>query len=494
MDADYRVVIVDDEEASLLYLRSIIDQFCHGFRVVREANDGMEALQALAEEKPDVLITDVRMPGMDGVALAKEARRCYPEITILMISGYSDFEYARGAVSAGAEEYLLKPLNVMQIAGIMENIRGRLDDKYDRLRAETLNAAVYEGKYDPKLFGQLFGPKRFHMAVIRQGNLRSKSRLPYIGESVLPDVQGEERLWLFKGRDRREWICVMPGDAAPERVLKLQEDPEGLPVTIVYSKNVAADALQSTAAKLTEALENRLVMGMNQRIRLGGSGSDGKSAAVDSVLQKMRHCISVSDYQRLKDLLVQWAMECDRTAMPQRLAEDAVDRIASIALDELPVHRDRRRDVRMELEEIFQVARSMTEAMSGVWDILFEAAAREANKDRRQRDNGELMGEIITYIREHYAQPLSVQSVCAAFGVSPTYLSRLFRHESSTTFSELLTECRIEQAKALMLAHGDSKLKDIAQCVGYEDPSYFIKVFKKQTGMTPTQFMDGKLQ
>lgn len=285
-------------------------------------------------------------------------------------------------------------------------------------------------------------------------------------------------MWLLKGRDRREWICVLNGDADPERALEIQEDPEGLPVTVVYRKKVAADALQSTAAMLTEALENRLVMGVNQLIRMSGSGGDGKSAIPNSMLQKIRHCISVSDYQRLKELLVQWAMECDRTALPQRLAEEAVERIASIALDELPMHRDRRRDVRMELEEIFQVARSMTEAMSGVWDILFEAAAREANKDRRQRDNGELMGEIITYIRERYAQLLSVQSVCAAFGVSPTYLSRLFRHESSTTFSELLTDCRIEQAKALMLTHGDSKLKDIAQCVGYEDPSYFIKVFK----------------
>lgn len=443
MDTDYRVVIVDDEEASLLYLRSIIDQFCPGFQVVREANDGLEALQALAEKKPDVLITDVRMPGMDGIALAKEARRLYPEITILMISGYSDFEYARGAVSAGAEEYLLKPLNVMQIAGIMENIRSRLDGKYDRLRADALNAAVYEGRVESQLFSQLFDLQRFHMAVIRRGNLRSKSRLPYIGESILPAVQSKEQLWLLKGRDRQEWICVLPGNTDPERVLNLQEDPEGLPVTIVYSKSVSPDALQFTAVKLTEVLEKRLVIGMNQLIRMSGSENDTGNTLTDSMLQKIRHCISVSDYQHLKDLLVQWAMECDRTALPQRLAEDAVNRIASIALDELPVHRDRRRDVRMELEEIFQVARSMTEAMSGVWDILFEAAAREANKDRRQRDN-----------------------------------------------SELLTDCRIEQAKALMLAHGDSKLKDIALCVGYEDPSYFIKVFKKQTGMTPTQFME----
>lgn len=187
MDADYRVVIVDDEEASLLYLRSIIDQFCPGFRVVREANDGLGARQVLAKEKPDVLITDVRMPGMDGVALAKEARRFYPEITILMISGYSDFEYARGAVSVGAEEYLLKPLNVMQIAGIMENIRGRLDDKYERLRAEALNAAVYEGKYDLRLFRQLFGQPRFHMAAIRRGNLRvNRAYLTLVKVSRLP--------------------------------------------------------------------------------------------------------------------------------------------------------------------------------------------------------------------------------------------------------------------------------------------------------------------
>jgi len=495
MDTIYRVLIVDDEEASLIYLRSIIDNYCPGFCVLREAHDGADALMMLGEEEPDVLITDVRMPGMDGVALAKEARRMYPDITILMISGYSDFEYARGAVSAGAAEYLLKPLNVMQIARIMEDIRCRLDARYALLRTSFLRNAVFGGEIDRNEAVRLFSVKRFHAAVLRRGNLSSRLRLPDLGEADPLAKLCNRDMWLLRGRDLREYICIMPYDADLYKCLDMlaacsNGSGDKLCVTIVFGRNYTLSGLRNSVLELTSILDKNLVIGLKQAIDSEKNLTEKRVALSESSMQKIQHCLSVSDYAHLKEQLFQWAIEWDQTALPQSAMEDAVDRISIMAMGVLPVHKGKRQQVNMEIAEVMQVAGSMSEAMSGIWDILFESSARDTHKERRRQGYGELLSEIVAYVREHYAEAVCVQSVCAVFGISPTYLSRLFRHESDTTFSELLTECRIEQAKVLMLDHENTRLRDIAQCVGYEDPSYFIKVFKKQTGLTPSQFME----
>ena len=96
------------------------------------------------------------------------------------------------------------------------------------------------------------------------------------------------------------------------------------------------------------------------------------------------------------------------------------------------------------------------------------------------------------YIVEHYAHPLSMQSVCDEIGISQTYLSRLFRKYSDTTFNAYLTRCRMEAAKQLLRDKPDLLLRDVAACVGYEDSSYFTKVFHQYTGLTPSQYASGE--
>jgi two-component system response regulator YesN len=96
----------------------------------------------------------------------------------------------------------------------------------------------------------------------------------------------------------------------------------------------------------------------------------------------------------------------------------------------------------------------------------------------------------VHYIEENYAQPLSMQSVCDEIGISQTYLSRLFRKYSETTFNAFLTRCRMEAAMKLLRDKPDLLLRDVAACVGYDDSSYFTKVFHQYTGKTPSQFTE----
>ena len=137
-----------------------------------------------------------------------------------------------------------------------------------------------------------------------------------------------------------------------------------------------------------------------------------------------------------------------------------------------------------DVAELFQYAASCGDLMAGLYTVLYD---ENASHDKRLSPK-ELCEYAMSHIRENYAQPLSVQSVCAETGISQTYLSRLLRKYGNTTFSAFLTKCRMDAAMDLIRQHPDILLRDVAACVGYDDPSYFNKVFHQATGQTPTQF------
>ena len=133
-----KVFIVDDEIATREGIRSSFLWDDKNFTLVGEAPDGEIALPMIADEKPDVVITDIRMPFMDGLALSRAIRRSMPWIHIVILSGYSDFGYARQAISLGVEEYLLKPVTVDELRGVLERIRTKLMEERQRKAAEQL--------------------------------------------------------------------------------------------------------------------------------------------------------------------------------------------------------------------------------------------------------------------------------------------------------------------------------------------------------------------
>ena len=136
---------------------------------------------------------------------------------------------------------------------------------------------------------------------------------------------------------------------------------------------------------------------------------------------------------------------------------------------------------------MIRCAASYGDLVSGMYATLFDSSSVRDRKLSTQ----ELYDYAVQYVQENYAQPLSMQSVCDEIGISQTYLSRLFRKYSDTTFNAYLTRCRMEAAMKLLLEKPDLLLRDVAACVGYDDSSYFTKVFHQYTGQTPSQFTAG---
>ena len=125
----YRVLIVDDEMPALRFVQSIIERFATNFQVAGVATSGEQGFQLLEQQMFDLLITDIGMRGMNGIELAQAARAMQPNIRIVIISGYGKFEYAQGAIQAGVDDYLLKPVSISKMTAILENLEKKLDAK-----------------------------------------------------------------------------------------------------------------------------------------------------------------------------------------------------------------------------------------------------------------------------------------------------------------------------------------------------------------------------
>ena len=151
----YRVLIVDDEMPALRFVRSIIEQFSKGFQVAGTASSGEQGLAFLQQHAIDLLITDISMHGMTGIELAQTARKMQPGIHIVIISGYGEFEYAQGAIQAGVDDYLLKPVSISKMTAILQSIEKKLDAENNDMAATILPAIACGQPYSMENADQL---------------------------------------------------------------------------------------------------------------------------------------------------------------------------------------------------------------------------------------------------------------------------------------------------------------------------------------------------
>ena len=488
----YRVLIVDDEMPALRFVRSIIEQFAKNFQVAGTAASGEQGLQFLQQNAVDLLITDISMHGMNGIELAQAARALQPNIHIVIISGYGEFEYAQGAIKAGVDDYVLKPVSISKMTAILQNLEKKMDADSTDLAASILPAMACGQPYSKETATQLYQRKSFRFALIRWGNL--DVTLPKtLGASslVLPK---DEHFQVLRGRDNDERILIAPDGPMEEFLSNLSvymTKPGNLPTwTAVYTPT--AREMQSLPSFIEWAmtlLYRKTVIGKHQIIQFSGGASTEERLRLPAAdLKQLAYFISMAKHRMIKEYFLTLAASWEREQTPQRqvwhMGRQIIHQTASVYA---PVG-CQQEEVLTEFNTMIRCAASYGDLMAGLYALLFDNGSVRDRKMSTQ----ELYDYAVQYIEENYAQPLSMQSVCDEIGISQTYLSRLFRKYSDTTFNAFLTRCRMEAAMKLLKEKPDLLLRDVAACVGYDDSSYFTKVFHQYTGKTPSQFTSGE--
>ena len=525
---EYRVLLVDDEEEIRTGISRKIDWPSLGFRLVGEAGNGEEALELAEQLRPDVVLTDIKMPFMDGLELCRRLRISLPGARLVVFSGFDDFEYARQAVSMGVSEYILKPINAPELGQVL----GKLREQLDRQRLERRDMETLRRRYEESLpvLRELFYTRLLSGQIrpeqVRDRAARDEIDLPGgIWAAALVHVDGpggeEERdellllsvqSFLTKHFSLRDCTVrvVLYGDMAAllvrlceedrlyplleelERLSRLSQSYLGLGLTIgVGLPCRGPEELNRSAAGARSALDYRVLAGGGRVIYIGDL--EPQATAAPSFEEEDQRALSAA-----VKLGTQEQVEEMVRSLMERLSHAglSLSKCDLFLLEVVTCLVRLTRSGGVEVEEVF--GERFTGAVSvadfssleelGRW--LGERCQRlhELLGRRRSDSTWQMVERAKDYIAGHYTdEQLSVESLCSHIHLSPTYFSTLFKREVGMSFTAYVTKVRMDEA-ARLLRETDEKTYRIAEATGFSDPSYFSYVFKRHFGLSPSKF------
>lgn len=535
---EIKVFLVEDEMVIRRGIKNSIDWEKEGYIFCGEASDGELAYPMIIKEKPDILITDIRMPFMDGLELCKLVKKELPNIKILILSGYDEFDYAKEAIRLGVTEYLLKPISsgklLEALNGVSESIRREKEDKdlvrkymeemrentehekqkfFEQMIAGNLSMAdaLETGKkYEMSLSAGMYNLLLFRF-TLGEENRKSGELL---GEAEYAIEKLTERLeYVFEfQRGVEGWAFLLMADneeQMSERVKELSKDLEEIMKnysTIAYFGGIGQPVarlreLEESFREAERALAARFTMELNRII------------SVDDI--RMAQNVDTLDDIEITSF---GEIEKTRTMLEKFLnngAEDEIDEFVDVYINELP--EENLKSVLMRqyiIMDAYIVMMSFCEKIEGIEGEM-QAQSEELKNSMKTiqtveeiknyirmllkkiigvRDtiSGRRYSDIIEIakdqIRKTYmSDEISLNTVAAEVGMSPSYFSSIFSKEMGKTFVEYLTEIRMDRAKELLMC-SSMKTSEIGYEVGYKDPHYFSYIFKKTQNCTPKEF------
>ena len=512
-----KVFLVDDEIAIRENLRNSFPWEEKGYQLVGEAPDGEMALPMLRDLNADILLTDIRMPFMDGMRLCEEVQRTMPWVERIILSGYDDFAYAQKAISLGVREYLLKPVTASELEAALDRVRTQIEEK--RREQENLTAMRERissgGQFlRDKLLASLFtdeGNPEDDDALLSQmrGLGINLSAGCYTVIDIAFDAEGEERhacrnalLSLADTSGGGVFACSAPKGA---RALVLGDNPEdaeeraySFANSVIHYPGLknAGHLLVSVgetvqdfhairqsmkSARHVRHLQNadgpvdHIIIGINER---KGADMPLSETELSPLYERLQYASAGS----AEGILTEYSESLD-PALALGYLRVAVLLAARRIIQEAGGNA---RDVLSES----QLADALhTEGEEGFRKLAEQLRAAMEYRDRNGTGYGDTaIGRARAFLAQHFSdQNLMLQDAADEVHLSQSHFSTVFAQETGLTFTQYLTALRIGKAKEL-LETTEKRSSQIALEVGYNDAHYFSYLFKKNTGLTPSEY------
>lgn len=522
----YNVVIADDESIIREGIAGMVPWENLGFSLAAMAENGVDALHKAKIHQPDLIITDIRMPQMDGLDLIKKIRRVLPDCKIIILSGHGEFEYAKRALQLGVTDFLLKPIDFVILYEVLEKVKQELCRQLsEKNQMNLLKHQVEEEK------------KRKQQMVLRRYIERKASwqevlkELPKIKDSVgycagiliqvdnfdhLTSSMNEEGIFTFTQELEQRLLdqagadtYVIENDPSRYFILFFGEQKEEMLFQIkLYIHKLRGAKLRVEFTTITSSLV------------------DGPSAC-RRCLEQVKSCMDrtflLGPAQDLcaedapADIPVSLPSEIDMRSLIQVISEFRIDKIQG-SLDEITSHIRKTANhsylyTSMLVSFVYGEAMKLLAEMHCPIQSILADPMKEYHKIMACQSLDRMMEQLMvvlkriclfleenagasqdtveyakTYIKEHYSNAkLSLDMVASAAGISPTYLSALFKQNAGKSFVSYLTETRLSHARRL-LQGGDYRSYEVAYMCGYDNPTYFSTIFKRYAGISPSAY------
>ena len=518
----YKVFFVEDEIVTREGIRDNVNWEVNGFEYCGEASDGEMALPLLQTTRPDVLITDIKMPFMDGLQLCRIVRERMPSIKLIILSGHDEFEYAQKAIELGVTEYLLKPVTVQIFHQSLQKIATQLDqERREQKELEKLHEQVKESQevLKERLLlklvlgaissaeaidqGQSLGLDliaRHYMVVILKARLDDRTdQFDYdeylqVQEMVAGLVDNNPDIFLLK-KDWEEMVLVIKGDTPEyldeERDQLLKQINQNIKKTR-YHLSIGIGTARKHMADIYQSFVEALAT-----IQYSASGNQ---SAGDQVIAKegllkinkaaVENFLSSGVRDNAGAFYDGYIQPMAESAMKSNLIKNYI--VVDVIIATAKLVKEWGGDIDRVVPEVNSIDTLLTgiktveNLKEQVCQILMSALTfRDA---RAHPQHSRLIEQARKYIGHHFMEAeLSLNDVAACISLSPSHFSSVFAIETGQTFKDYLTMVRIQKARELFRTTA-LRSSDIADQVGYSDPHYFSFVFKKNTGVSPSEF------
>ena len=532
----YRILLVDDEILVRDAIKENIDWKSMDCELVGDCENGKQAAEFVQQHEVDIVLTDILMPYMDGMEFSRFLHDNYPDIVIVIFSGFGEFEYAKKAIQYGVSEYLLKPVTATELTGVIEKMKKKVDqqrieqnkmekltrtsEKYRKnaqiIRSKNMEALVnctsdinqtiqrltemgidisassyrvvvfdidlYSGMY------QLDAEKRQESALMAFVLFNISDEIVTREDVGIAYQEGNNRVCiLFKEKWSRNFttktreIC--------REIQNKTKEVMGFDISMGLGKWVKKpEELIQSHDMAVETLQYRYLLGGNLLIDMEEQHSV-QEINLSDMLSELKETMKIGQkeavYQilnRIEEAIRQALVVKSRACMYLQQVIRTMDTACEdVSADMNRIHEDRDELLRQvtdqkSFEEACKVVRKHTDR---VFEILSEMNTSSSERQARLA---------IDYIQSNYMDPnLSLNSICSYLNISTSYFSTIFKDETGETFTEVLSRTRMEKAKEL-LENTTMKNYEIAEKVGFSDPHYFGISFKKMTGCTPTEY------
>ncbi|MFC4600873.1 response regulator transcription factor [Cohnella hongkongensis] len=505
MNRPIRIMLVDDEPVFLYHLKEIVTERCERIgcsaEFVAECYDAEEALSLLEEAAPDLIFTDIRMSGMDGLQLAQAIHDKQPQITVIIVSGYPSFDYARTALRAQVADYLIKPIEREAVDDILrETLKQMKEQTYLQLR-NVVQSYIEDGQHErpgfPGAIGLLAANSRdMHFNPLLYDNLLLSGSEHL--ESLTPHLGSGENIWVFPGTNKRGLLFVCSLERCGrdrlidfgQRLLSRYSKSDAFSIVAVCGPLDGPSKIGRAARELSRRIDSRQVIGRS--ILVPPEEGDGPSGFIgrwptDAQEKMLEYKIRRGEWTGFREAVLRLCEQWDNEACPSEFAEMVLRKIAETARanEETPQPLARLK-TEAAIRDLLYASSGYAEAGEAFSDWLQSAVKPTGSSSEKKSEA--LFNRILQYIAARLDEPLGLPTLTEEFGISSTYLCNLFRIYKGCSFVEYLTELRVSKSMELLAMQPEIPIKDIADIVGYADRHYFSKVFKASVGLTPTEY------
>lgn len=538
----FKVMIIDDESIIRKGLRNAVNWKVFDCEVVGEASDGMEGYKLINQLHPDIIITDIKMPEVDGLTMLREIRDIIPQSKIIILTGYRDFDYAREAIKLGAFDFLLKPTKIEELNSVIKRAVKELKFQKDKdaefgkfkkifeqnipiLREKLLYNIMYEiSTNDSEINANLevldlkidkftliiaeneievkddakteqYNKHLYQFGIINSFDEAFSDRFKVISISL------DNNLIAFIVQPLKDSAdCFDDISNKSTYIQEIIQNCFGFTITLAVStEGEGALQLPEKLRECQEALEHKFYIGNNSVIFYKDMDSFFKYDDY-SILEKNQKTLIegiktgnlISVKGKLDEITSYIEQASDKIGMEylKNYYWNTISLINNIRVSISVADNEKKADSKKDIGSLYNMIQKC-DNVKDLNDLLEEIAISVASKVNSFNNKSIklILRKAIDYLKEHYNEQVTLNEVARNIYVSTYYISRMFKKELGKNFVDYLNEIRIEKAKEL-LKDVQYKAYEIAEMVGIPDAHYFSKLFKKYVGVTPTEYRE----